>query len=307
MPATPLLQLQDVSRALAGRNVVEDVNFQLDRGSVLGLLGVNGAGKSTTLRMIAGLLAPSRGRILIDGLDAAERTATSAALGYLPETAPLYPELRVIEQLAFCARTHRLRGAAATQAVARAIEQCGLGDVRRRLLGNLSRGYQQRAGIAAAIVHGPPLVVLDEPISGLDPLQAAKIRTLVRELGRERGVILSTHLLPDVEACCDRVVILHGGRVRHDGTLQAVTPDTLQVRVAAQVDAAMWKTLSFVQAADLAGGVWRVRLAPGTPAAQLAVAVVGNGWGLQELRGAEADLEQTFLRIASAAEPELAA
>jgi ABC-2 type transport system ATP-binding protein len=308
MPLSPLLQLQSVSRVLAGRCVVQNVNFVLDRGSVLGLLGVNGAGKSTTLRMIAGLLAPSSGRVLIAGHDVHEQLATlRATLGYLPEQPPLYGELRVSEYLNFCARLRGLRGSAAAMAISRVIERCGLGDVRRRLLGSLSKGFAQRAGIAAAIVHDPALIVLDEPVSGLDPLQAANIRALICELGRERALILSTHLLPDISACCGRVLILHGGRVRHDGPLHASAAGALRVRVAAQLDATMWKTIPFVEAAEYAGGAWQVQLAPGAVAAQLAVAIVGNGWALQELREADIDLEQTFLRIASAPDVQVAA
>ena len=222
---TPLLQLHDVSRLLAGRCVVAHLNLTLDRGSVLGLLGVNGAGKSTTLRMITGVLAPSAGRVLIDGAELREQPRIARRLGYLPETAPLYPELRVSEYLDFCARLRGLRGAKVTQAVSGVIERCGLGDVRARLLGNLSKGFQQRAGIAQALVHAPELIVLDEPASGLDPLQAVQIRALVRELGKEHAVILSTHLLPDVQACCDRVAILHQGTLRYDGPRDALGDD----------------------------------------------------------------------------------
>ena len=308
MPASPLLQLHGVSRVLSGRTVVDNVNFQLDRGSVLGLLGVNGAGKSTTLRMIAGILAPSSGRVLIGGRDVIEQARAAAAqLGYLPEQAPLYGELRVIEQLTLGARLHGLRGPAGASAVARVIEQCDLGDVRRRLLGNLSRGFQQRAGIACALVHDPALIVLDEPVTGLDPLQAARIRALVRELGRERAMILSTHLLGDVAACCDRVLILHGGRLRYDGAPAALAADTLRVSIAAPLDAAKWKTLAIVQSAEAAGSAWRVRLAPGAAPAQLAEAVVRSGWGLLEMRADGTDLEQIFLRIASADHVEAAA
>jgi ABC-2 type transport system ATP-binding protein len=214
-----LLQLHGVSRRLGGRVIVDDVTFSLDRGCVLGLLGVNGAGKSTTLRMIAGVLVPSAGKVLFDGRDLHEEPALARRLGYLPETPPLYAELRVDEYLAFCARLRGMSGADARRAVDRAIERCGLGDMRRRLCGNLSKGYAQRAGIAQAIVHDPELIVLDEPASGLDPVQAASIRKLVGELGRDRAVILSTHLLHDVTACCARVAILHGGRLRYDGTL----------------------------------------------------------------------------------------
>ena len=219
MPAALLLQLQNVGRRLAGRAIVDGLSFALDRGCVLGLLGVNGAGKSTTLRMIAGVLAPSAGKILFAGRDLHEEPGLARRLGYLPETPPLYAELRVDEYLAFCARLRGMRGADAHTAVDHVIERCGLGEVRRRLCGNLSKGYAQRAGIAQAIIHDPDLIVLDEPASGLDPVQAASIRELVRELGRERAVILSTHLLHDVTACCTRVTILHGGRLRYDGTL----------------------------------------------------------------------------------------
>ena len=225
MSTVPLLQLRDASRVLAGRDIVANLSLTLDRGSVLGLLGVNGAGKTTTLRMIVGLLAPSSGQVLVGGAELREQPALTRRLGYLPELPPLYPELRVGEYLDFCARLHGLRGTQVTQAVTRVIERCGLGDVRRRLLGNLSKGFQQRAGIAQAIVHAPDLIVLDEPASGLDPLQAVQIRALVRELGKEHAVILSTHLLPDVQACCDRVVILHEGRMRYDGPRQALGDD----------------------------------------------------------------------------------
>ena len=302
MSASPLLQLHAVSRTLGGRSIVADLNLNLDRCSVLGLLGVNGAGKSTTLRMIAGELAPSTGRVLIDGQDMSQNPrAAQRLLGYLPERTPLYAELRVDEYLDFCARLHGLRGAALTQAVANVVERCALGDVRRRLLGNLSKGFGQRVGIAQAIVHDPALIVLDEPASGLDPLQAANIRTLVRELGREHALILSTHLLPDVQACCDRVAILHRGRLRHDGTLMSLTElGALRVITVVAMDAAKWTMLRIVQSAEFADGAWLVRLVDGATPAQLAQAIVGNGWGLSELRGGEAGLEAIFLRIASA-------
>ena len=222
---SPLLQMRDASRVLAGRRVVANLNLTLGRGSVLGLLGVNGAGKSTTLRMIAGLLTPSAGQVLIGGADPGENPGALRHLGYLPEQAPLYQELRVGEYLTFCARLHGLRGTRMAQAIDHVIERCGLGDVRARLLGNLSKGFQQRAGIAQALVHAPDLIVLDEPASGLDPLQASQIRALVKELGQDHAVILSTHLLPDVQTCCDRVAILHQGTLRYDGPWRALGDD----------------------------------------------------------------------------------
>jgi ABC-2 type transport system ATP-binding protein len=299
MSATPLLQLRDVGRTLAAHPVVTGLNLTLDRGGVLGLLGVNGAGKSTTLRMIAGVLAPSSGQVLLDGRDLGEEPAWTRRLGYLPETPPLYPELRVDEYLAFCARLHGLAGRAAGEATARVIERCGLGAMRRRLCGNLSKGYAQRVGIAQAIVHEPDLIVLDEPASGLDPVQAASIRDLVRELGRDGAVILSTHLLHDVTACCGRVAILHRGRLHHDGTLTDIADaGEVQVSTRAPLDATQWQGIDCVRQAQPSGEGWRVQLTPGTDAAQLAQAIVARGWGLTGLRGG--DLESVFLRIASA-------
>ena len=238
-----LLQLHGVSRRLGGRVIVDDATFSLDRGCVLGLLGVNGAGKSTTLRMIAGVLAPSAGKVLFDGRDLHEEPALARRLGYLPETPPLYAELRVDEYLAFCARLRGMRAADARRAVDHVIERCGLTEVRRRLWGNLSKGLGKRVGIAKAIAPDRDLIVLAEPASGLDPVQAASIRKLVSELGRDRAVILSTHLLHDVTACCARVAILHAGRLRHDGALAELTGaqgadlETLFFRIASADDA----------------------------------------------------------------------
>jgi len=307
MSESPLLQLEDVSRVLAGRAVVENVNFQLRRGTVLGLLGVNGAGKTTTLRMIAGLLAPSRGRVLIDGADLREHPeALRGRLGYLPERAPLYAELRVDEHLRLCARLQGVARAAVAGHVARAIERCDLGSVRRRLLGNLSKGFQQRAGIAAALVHEPALIVLDEPASGLDPLQAVQIRALIRALGQQHAVILSTHLLPDVEACCDRVAILDRGRLRHDAPLAAAANAAVRVTLDTALDAAQWRKLPLVKTVQADGAAWRVELGADATASDLAAAIVAQVWRLRELRSDAATLEQMFLRIASA-EPAAAA
>jgi ABC-2 type transport system ATP-binding protein len=299
MTDTPLLRLENVSRRLAGRSIVENVALSLDRGTVLGLLGVNGAGKTTTLRMICGVLAPGQGRVLVDNVDTRDDPRrTAASLGYLPEVPPLYPELRVVEYLAFCARLRRLSGTTLWGAVDYVIERCGLAEVRGRLIGNLSKGYQQRVGIAQAIVHDPALIVLDEPASGLDPLQSSSIRALIRELGKARAVILSTHLIADVNHCCDRVAILHRGRLRYDGPVQQLT-DT-DVWLVRTVNAPAWQTIAGVQSAQFADPYWHVttNLAP----AQLAEIVVEKGWGLIELRPQETNLEQVFLRIASADE-----
>lgn len=217
-----LLQLDHVGRVRAGRAAVVDLSLALGRGQVLGLLGVNGAGKSTTLAMLAGALRPSAGRILIDGRDLAEDPQLPRKLvGWLPERAPLWPELTVAEHLAAHGRLHGLHGAMLRAACTAMLERLQLADLRTRLAHALSQGQRQRLGIACALVHSPALLILDEPANGLDPVQAADLRMLIRERAATGcGVILSTHLLPEVTAVCDRVAILHEGRLRHDAPLE---------------------------------------------------------------------------------------
>lgn len=200
---------------------VEALDLDLFPGEVLGLLGPNGAGKSTTLQMLTGNLAPSSGSIEICGVDLSERPeAAKAHLGYLPEIPPLYRELAVNEFLRLAARLHRVPKAELEAAVESAMQRCGLGDVAKRPIGNLSKGYRQRVGIAQAIVHNPSVIILDEPTAGLDPLQVREIRDLIGVLGRTHGVILSTHMLAEAEALCDRVLILNSGRTVFAGAME---------------------------------------------------------------------------------------
>jgi len=217
----PLLTLEQVSRRRAGRPAVQDLSLTLEPGQVLGLLGVNGAGKSTTLSMIAGALAPDSGRIVLNGLDIAEHPAPARRLvGWLPERAPLWQELTVAEHLDAHGRLRGLKGSALKQAHARMIERLELAPLERRLAGVLSQGQRQRLGLACALLHQPKLLVLDEPGNALDPVQIASLRALIREQAAAgTAVILSTHVLAEVTAVCDRVAILHQGALRHDGVL----------------------------------------------------------------------------------------
>lgn len=298
----PALVLAGVCRRLGGRTIVEGLDLAVARGRVLGLLGVNGAGKSTTLRMIAGLLAPGSGTVHVDGIDLAERDGHARrAIGYLPEEPPLYGELSVSEYLAFCARLHGVERAQVGAAVERAIERCGLGEMRRRLCGLLSKGYRQRTGIAQAIVHEPTLVVLDEPAAGLDPVQALRLRELVRSLGEAHAVVLSTHALADVVASCDEVAILHRGRLRHSGALAALDDDRwLRVRTVQAVGADDWARLDLVaEACVLDATTARLRLREGSAAEALAPALAALGWGLVELRPEHGALENLFVAIAA--------
>ncbi|MBU6416433.1 MAG: ABC transporter ATP-binding protein [Xanthomonadaceae bacterium] len=222
MAATPaLLELVSVGRRLAGRAVLRDVSFSLRRDDVLGLLGVNGAGKSTTLAIIAGVLQPDAGSVLIDGKNATDDVRTMRdRIGWVPESVPLWPELTVIEALDACGRLRGLSKPARKTALERELARLELTDLAQRLCGQLSLGQKRRVGLAQALLHEPDLLVLDEPGNGLDPVQAAQLRELIGKLKPGRGIILSSHDLAEVEAMCNRVVILHDSRVRLDAPLE---------------------------------------------------------------------------------------
>jgi ABC-2 type transport system ATP-binding protein len=193
--------------------------LELRRGEVLGLLGHNGAGKTTTMQMLTGCLSPNSGSIAICGIDLARQpTLAKAHLGYLPETPPLYRELTVDDYLTFAARLRGMKPANVSAALSQAKQRCGLEAVSKKIIGTLSKGYQQRVGIAQAIIHQPDVIVLDEPTVGLDPAQIREVRTLIRELGNTHSVILSTHVLGEVESICDRVEILNRGSLVYSGT-----------------------------------------------------------------------------------------
>lgn len=223
-PASPpVLQLKEVTRRRAGRAAVCNLSLSLASGQVLGLLGVNGAGKSTTLAMIAGALRPDQGSIRLQGQDFLEQPELARhALGWLPEGAPFWPELTVREHLDAHGHLRGISGARLQQAGNEVLERLDLKDLSRRLAGVLSQGQRQRLGLACALLHRPALLVLDEPANALDPVQVTALRTLLRELAADgTAIILSTHQLAEVTAVCDRVAILHEGRLRYDAPLPA--------------------------------------------------------------------------------------
>ncbi|TDY04122.1 ABC transporter ATP-binding protein [Thiohalophilus thiocyanatoxydans] len=301
-----LISVEHLYRRYAGLVAVKDVSFELQRGEVLGFLGPNGAGKTTTMQIITGNLAPTSGRILINGLDLLDRPRQAKGeIGYLPEQPPLYRELTVDEYLRFCARLNRLRRDTITAAVDRAKQRCGLEQVGRRLINNLSKGYQQRVGIAQAIIHSPAVVVLDEPTVGLDPIQIREIRELIRELGEEHGVILSTHILPEVQMTCDRVQIINRGQLvfsdhvdNLDRRMQSSSLILGLQQPPAQHILEALPGINDVQALDN----HRFRLlhaAETNPAGAIAQQAVEQGWGLFELTPEHKTLEQIFVEITS--------
>lgn len=218
-----MIQAREIHKSFGRVLALRGVSFELHPGQVTGLLGPNGAGKSTTIRIVTGFLPPDRGTVRVDGLDAIDDSREARRqIGYLPESTPLYPEMRTIDYLRFRARLYGLSGKTRKHALEEAIDRCWLKEVRERRIGHLSKGYRQRVGLAAAIIHNPPVLILDEPANGLDPEQIRQMRALIRELGAERTVLVSSHLLPEVERTCDRVIIIARGLVRADGSPESL-------------------------------------------------------------------------------------
>lgn len=301
-----LLKIERLYRFYGVCCAVHDLNFTLQRGEVLGFLGPNGAGKSTTMRMITGNLIPDSGTIHICGIDLSEQPLQAQiSLGYLPEHPPLYSDMTVDEYLGYCARLHRIARPQILGAVARTKDRCGLSDTGKRLIANLSKGYQQRIGIAQAIIHDPPLLVLDEPTVGLDPNQIQAIRTLIGELGKDHGVILSTHLLPEVQSICHRVLILHQGRQVFADNLDSVsvtgsarTP-ALIIDLARPPQPEQIHTLAgVIQVDTLTKGRFRLHLdQTSDQRSQIAEQIVERGWGLLEMVGESSELEKVFAHL----------
>jgi ABC-2 type transport system ATP-binding protein len=226
-----MIEARDLSKRYGEVVAVDGVSFSVDRGEVVGFLGPNGAGKTTTMRMLTGFLPPTDGSAEIAGHDIFDDAlAARRAIGYLPETPPLYPEMTVSSYVTFVARIKDVPRRARAEAVDRALERCALADVRSRVIGTLSKGFRQRVGLAQAIVHSPPVLILDEPTVGLDPIQIGEIRGLIAELAAGEGddrhtIILSSHILAEVEAICRRVILINEGRKTVDASIDELTRD----------------------------------------------------------------------------------
>jgi ABC-2 type transport system ATP-binding protein len=302
MDTEPLIKTTGLTRYFGKLAAVQQVDLTVRRGEILGLLGVNGAGKSTTMDMLCGVLSPSAGRVSIGGFDlAAQSRQAKRLIGYLPEHPPVYPELTVSEYLRFCARLRGVDSRHAADACETALDRCDLRAVAMRLIGNLSKGFQQRIGLAQALVHNPSVIVLDEPTAGLDPVQLQSIRDLIVALAEPRAVVLSTHILPEVTAVCDRVMILHDGKVVHEGLVSALTrtAQRLVLRCARPLDTAALGAIAGVTDVTL-GTDGRATLdfeAHTNPAPAVARLAVERGWELLELNAGQSSLEQTFVEL----------
>lgn len=316
-----MISVRDVHKSYGRIYAVRGVSFDLPAGKVIGLLGPNGAGKSTTIKMITGYLPPDRGHVLVGKADTLDHSIEARRqIGYLPESAPLYTEMKPQDYLHYRGRLFGMPRKARVAAVEAALAHCWLTDVRHRRIGTLSKGYRQRVGLAGALVHNPPVLVLDEPTNGLDPTQIRETRNLIRELAANRTLLISTHILSEIEQIADRVIILAGGQVRADGAptdliekARQVATYIVQVRRIRSGDDE--KTLALLQGLPHVGEVlpevgdrstqvrgwslWIVRGKPGAPDLResLGDALFRAGLVLKELRRETISLEKVFLEL----------
>lgn len=309
-----MISVENLTKRYGDRSAVTDVTFTVKKGEVLGFLGPNGAGKSTTMRMITGYLAPSAGRVTVGGFDMGKDPLKAKSLiGYLPEVVPLYPEMTVRDYLKFIAALKGIPGKEHKARIDAMIERCWLTQYRDRLIAHLSKGYRQRVGLAQALIHNPPVLIMDEPTSGLDPKQIIETRDLVRGLAGEHTVVLSTHILPEVQNLCNRVLIINQGRVVAEDTpdrLEASLRGSQSIRLElAGPEPAISGVLGQVP------GVISVRINPKGAEfpgvlvadvdtkpedeirAAVAAAVVGSGFKLYEMHAARLSLEEIFLKL----------
>lgn len=304
-----VISVENLTKRYGPRTAVSDLEFSVDRGEIVGFLGPNGAGKSTTLRMIAGVLAPTTGRVRIDGFDVHEEPKKARArFGYMPEQVPMYPEMRVHEYLEYRSRLKGLPFRDRKKNAEGVLELAGVSDAKMRIIGQLSKGYRQRVGIADALLGDPPLLILDEPTSGLDPNQMRHIRALVRSFAGKKTVFLSTHILPEVESTCERVVIIRNGRKVAEGdvaTLRARSKGEQLVRLVglgafAPIQAALSGVRGVKRVVEVEAGASGVSGAtvtaePGDETLDAVFrAVVDAGLSLREFRREQASLEEVF-------------
>ena len=312
-----MIEVQHVTKVFPGRTAVSDVSFDVRAGEILGFLGPNGAGKTTTMRVVTGYLPPTHGTVIVGGRDVVEDPlGVKRQMGYLPEHVPLYPEMRVREYLSFRARLKGIAGPRVKEAVRRVVDECIIGDVRDRVIGQLSKGFRQRVGLADALVSDPPILILDEPTIGLDPAQIREIRKLIKALGRERTLILSSHILPEVEMVCDRVVIINRGKLAGEGTpedlrnqLEGRAGAEAEVR-AASFDASAFERIpgvASVESKPVSGDIVRVLVTAGEGAGaveeEIFRACVERGWVLRGLKRTAPSLEDIFVEIVGREDP----
>jgi len=318
MNAESMIEVANLTKRYAGHTAVSDISFTVGRGEIVGLLGPNGAGKSTTMRILSGFLPATEGTVKIAGLDVyKDSREVRRRIGYMPENNPLHLDMRVREYLRFRASLKGLRSKRARQRVDTVLEQCTLTDVSRRIIGQLSKGYRQRVGLADALVHEPELIILDEPTIGLDPNQIRAVRQLIKDLGRTHTVLISTHILPEAEMTCNRIIIMYEGQI-----LAADTPENLQKlmssksQVLAEIAAPReqleqcWMEMPEIDHFDVSaaeGEYYRCALTPRNGLdlrPQIFAIVRERGWVLRELTRNRHTLEDIYVRVTKPDEEE---
>ncbi|MCS7251825.1 MAG: ATP-binding cassette domain-containing protein [Anaerolineae bacterium] len=304
-----MIEAEGLTKVYGNRHVaIEEVTFRVERGQIVGFLGPNGAGKTTTMRILTGYMPPTRGQARIAGYDTVLQSLEARRhIGYLPETVPLYPEMSVRAYLSFMAEIRGLSNRKA--AVERAMALTGVEDRADTLIGKLSKGYRQRVGLAQAILHNPDVLILDEPTIGLDPRQVKEVRDLIQDLGKTHTILLSTHILAEVQQICDRVLIIHRGRIRADMTLGEAMRSQRPTRIFLRVEGGDRQVVEALNALPLVRrverlepGVYEIAVADSAnqdPSPVIAETVIRRGWRLLELRPVGFTLEDLFLRVTS--------
>lgn len=302
--STPIVEVRHLSHRYSVDWAIQDINFSIDRNGILGLLGSNGAGKSTTMNIICGVLNQTQGDVLINGVDLRKDPVEAKKhIGFLPQKPPLYPDLTVDEYLVYCATLRRMESSKIRAAVEAAKERCGIAHFSKRLIKNLSGGYQQRVGIAQAIVHNPQFVVLDEPTNGLDPNQILEIRSLIKEIASDHAVLLSTHILSEVQATCQEIRMIEHGRMVFSGTMQEfdnyVVPNSLNVTFANPPEESELGKIDRVINVERTGpGAYRLRFSGDDSIAEKIVALsVEKGWRLHEIAMERCSLDVIFAQL----------
>jgi ABC-2 type transport system ATP-binding protein len=304
------IQVENLTKVYGPQRAVDRISFEVRTGEILGFLGPNGAGKTTTMKMITNYLSPTTGDILFDGKSLFENEEyVKKHIGYLPENNPLYLDMPVIDYLEYCAKLQGIHKEKVDERVREMVRVCGLHSEKHKRIGELSKGFRQRTGLAQAMIHNPDILILDEPTTGLDPNQIVEIRKLIRELGREKTVILSTHILPEVEATCDRILIIHNGKIVADGTSdtlrkQAEGQELLRVKIEdgdPNIIIQSLQELSTVNLVDFSGrepNRFEVQSKPGVSSKrEVFQTCAKNGWILTESIPIETKLEDIFRNL----------
>ncbi len=305
-----MIKVSGVTKKYPARLAVDNVSFEVGRGEIVGFLGPNGAGKTTTMRMLTGYLPMNFGSIEVAGYDISKQPQeVRRRIGYLPESCPLYPEMRVDEYLRFRAALKGVKATGRRAKINEVKEKCGLTDVGKRIIGQLSKGYRQRVGLADSLVHDPDLLVLDEPTVGLDPYQIRQVRELITQLAERHTILLSTHILPEVEAICERILIINEGKIVASDTEENLhkklhASSVIEMEVKAEKNAALARVSSMEgldvrNASELADGwLWmEIEADSASMRVELFNLAVTEGWALRELREQNHSLEDTFVQI----------